>query len=103
MAVDTSRFNHWLTYVHYAVSQASIGQIPRNAHCIQFELSEDRIDLVFYINPITAQDQEDLEDIVSEMNALVPFHVEITAKTIVAGAPQLTGEENTFYRARFDD
>lgn len=68
---DPARAPVWENYIIAQTVQASLGMIPRNALAVGVEVDGASVRLRFQLAAATAEDLADIEDIVSEFQALV--------------------------------
>jgi hypothetical protein len=67
----------WENYIIAQAVQASLGQIPEHALAVGVEVTGTRVRLRFQLSTATEDDERDMADIVSEMEALVGNGVQI--------------------------
>jgi hypothetical protein len=68
----------WENYVVAQTAQAALGLIPRNALALGVEVGGENAVLRFQLAACTPQDVEDMDDIVSELEALLGQGVKVT-------------------------
>jgi hypothetical protein len=74
---DLGRAPAWENYVVAQTVQASRGQIPLHALAFGVEISGRRLHLHFQFSKVTPDDEDDMNDIVSELEALVGGEIEV--------------------------
>lgn len=74
---DPGRAPIWENYIVAQAVQASLGQIPEHALAVGVEVAGSRVRMCFQLSEATEGDQEDIDDIVSELEALVGSGVRI--------------------------
>ena len=74
---DPGRAPVWENYVIAQTVAASRGQIPAHALAFGVEVVGPRLRLRFQLSEVTDEDEDDMSDIVSELEALVGDDVEV--------------------------
>ncbi|MCA0331664.1 MAG: hypothetical protein LCI03_17420 [Actinobacteria bacterium] len=75
---DSAHAPVWGNYVVAQASQASLGIIPRSTLAFGVVVEETSVTLRFLLADCTPQDVEDMDDIVSELEALLGPDVLVT-------------------------
>lgn len=74
---DPGRSPVWENYVVAQAVQASLGQIPAHALAVGVAVAGSRVRLRFQLSEATEDDMADMDDIVSELEALVGNDVHV--------------------------
>ncbi len=87
---DPGRAPIWENYVIAQAVQASRGQIPEHALAFGVEVDGRRLRLRFQLSDVTEQDQADMADIVSDLEALVGNDIEVESSYEVCTRRRIT-------------
>ena len=68
----------WENYVVAQAVQASLGLVPQHALAVGVEVEGTTVRLRFQLSELTHEDKLDIEDIVSELEALVGNDAQVT-------------------------
>ncbi len=71
----------WENYIVAQTAQASLGLIPPHARAVGVSVAGTTVLLRFQLTELTEADETDMDDIVSELEALVGDHVQV-GKTV---------------------
>ncbi|MEO3941716.1 hypothetical protein V3C41_11615 [Paenarthrobacter nicotinovorans] len=97
----------WEIYIVAQTVSASRGQIPRHALAVGVEIHGVKIKLLFQLSQVTDEDKTDMEDILSELEALVGQDVEVDSAYEIRKERQVSpdGRDNLWwvFLARIDE
>ena len=74
---DPGRAPVWDNYVVAQVAQASLGLIPNHALAVGVEVDGLRVRLRFQLSELTDADSSDMDDVLSELEALLGDEVQV--------------------------
>jgi hypothetical protein len=99
---DPGRAPVWENYIVAQTVQAMLGQVPEHALAVGVEVSGQRVRLRFQLSEATDVDKAHINDIVSELEALVGDEVQVEAVREVVQEPRISpsGEVRWVYLAR---
>jgi hypothetical protein len=80
----------WENYIIAQATQASLGIIPRNALAFGVEVRGYDVTLRCQLREATEEDMTDLDDIASDMAALVGSKIRVTRSYEIQSAPQVS-------------
>lgn len=84
----------WDNYVVAQAVQASLGLIPEHAIAVGVEVDGSDVVLRFQLTAITEEDSQDVDDIVSDLEALVGPDVRVGKKLDVREERAISPHEN---------
>ena len=99
---DPKRAPVWENYVVAQAAQAALRLIPVQAHAIGVEVAGTRVTLVLQASEASMAADEDLNDIVSDLEALLGPHVEVSARLETSEGPRLNPHDGVrwFFASR---
>jgi hypothetical protein len=80
----------WENYVISQVTQASLGIIPRNAMALGVEVRGYAVTLRCQLRVIGDEDEADLDDIVSDLEALVGDKIHVSRSYEICSEPKIS-------------
>ncbi|AXE37793.1 hypothetical protein [Acidipropionibacterium virtanenii] len=86
---DPARAPIWENYATAQTSQASLGLIPDHAYAVGVEVNGRHLRLRFQLSRLTEEDEEDMRDIVSELEALVAQEIYVDYSYEFTDRPRL--------------
>lgn len=92
----------WENYVIAQAAQASLRQVPADAHALGVEVKGSQVTLVVRVASWSEEAQEDVEDIVSELEGLLGQDVAVLSRVEVTSGPLLRPDDaiGWFFAAR---
>ena len=75
----------WENYIVAQAVQATLGQIPVHALAVGVQVADSQVRCVFQLSEVNADDRADMDDVVSELGALVGDYVsvQLTSEVVV--------------------
>ncbi|WP_157731665.1 hypothetical protein [Arthrobacter sp. YN] len=74
---NLQRAPQWETYIVTQTVRATLGLIPEHALAVGVEIRGAKIKLLFQLTEVSAEDETDMDDILSELEANVGQNVEV--------------------------
>lgn len=90
---DPGRAPVWDNYVIAQTVQASLGGIPPHAVAMGVRVAGTEVQLCFRLTELTDDDVEDMDDIVSELEALVGNHVHVDKRWEIRETPGIASHD----------
>jgi hypothetical protein len=91
---DPGRSPVWENYIVAQTVQASLGLLPTNALAVGVRVAGTDVQLCFQLSAFTEDDAVDIEDILSEMEALVGNHVHVDKTYEVRDDPAISPHDD---------
>lgn len=91
---DPGRSPAWENYVVSQAVQASLGLLPRSALAVGVRVAGTDVLLRFQLSKLTEDDAVDIDDIVSELGALVGEHVQVDKTCEIRDEPEISPHDN---------